>query len=277
MLGYYRRRSRDVEPLGECPLLTPALGALVRELAGQRSELLQGVRELSALEGDDGISIAMEVDAGTVRREELRAMLEGRGVRELSISADGRGHRPTAEGITIHAGSGLSLRASARAFFQGNAPLLDALVAEALDGIPERVARAWDLYAGVGLFAAALGRRARELHAVESDPQAAPLLAANLSRGARTFAGTELEFLRRQDVCPDLVVADPPRTGLPRQAREILGRLPIPHVVLVGCDPAAFAQDAGSLVRSGMRLTSLALLDLYPQSSHVEAVAHLVR
>lgn len=280
VLGYYRRHSRDVEPLESCPLLTPGLGELVTRLAGEGAGLLEGAKEISILEGDDGHSVAIEGDGRIAARVGLREELRAIGVVELAMSVDRGGFRPSDDGVRIDVPRGaspLSLRASARAFFQGNAPLLAALVAEVVDPLPARLAAAWDLHAGVGLFAAALAGRARALHAVESDPQAAPLLARNLPRGARAFEGTEVEFLRRQDRAPDVVIADPPRTGLSRQARDLLARLRVPRVVLVGCDPAAFALDLGALVRSGMRVTSLALLDLYPQSSHVEAVAHLQR
>jgi 23S rRNA (uracil1939-C5)-methyltransferase len=150
-------------------------------------------------------------------------------------------------------------------------------VDEVAGGLPERIPLLWDLFAGVGLFGAVLRERCRRIVAVESDPQAIPLLRRNLGRGASVFTGTESEFLRRRDPPAAVCIVDPPRPGLTRQSRDLLARSGTPRIVYVGCDAASFAADVGGLVSAGYGLRSVTLLDLYPQTAHVEAVAHLTR
>ncbi len=74
----------------------------------------------------------------------------------------------------------------------------------------------------------------------------------------------------------DFVLLDPPRAGAEPGVLEGVARLRPARVVLVGCDPAAFARNVGRLVRLGCRLERLRAFDLAPQTHHVEAVGRLV-
>ena len=76
---------------------------------------------------------------------------------------------------------------------------------------------------------------------------------------------------------PDVVVLDPPRTGVGAAAIEDLAALAPPRIVLVACDPASLARDAKALAAAGYRLEEVQPLDLFPMTHHVEAVATLVR
>ncbi|MFN7972131.1 MAG: hypothetical protein U0166_07225 [Acidobacteriota bacterium] len=276
-LGYYRRGSRAVAPLGgPCPILTPVLAGLVEGIRRDEHALLDRCGEITLLEGDGAHSAVVRVSGrGAPQRRAIASWLEPLGVADLAVVGDGEEIEAHAGGVPIRAGQA-TVWASARCFFQGNAPLLEALASEALRSAPERPFRLWDLHAGVGLFSAAVGARAREIACVEADPQAIPLLTRNAGgRRARIFEGTDAAFLRRHEPAPDLCIVDPPRSGLTRDVREDLARVHPPLVTIVGCDPAALATDAGALIRSGYRLTSIAMLDLFPQSAHVEAVLHL--
>jgi tRNA/tmRNA/rRNA uracil-C5-methylase (TrmA/RlmC/RlmD family) len=86
-----------------------------------------------------------------------------------------------------------------------------------------------------------------------------------------------LQALSGGDRKPDVVIADPPRTGLGRGVAAAIAGLNAARVVLVGCDPAAFARDAGALAKLGYRLASVHAIDLFPQTDHVEAVGVLER
>ena len=276
-LGYYRRRSRDVEAIDGCPLLTTGISAVVEELARAPPSFLDHVVEMTLLEARGTFSALVRAEPELGQRE-LRAYLEARGCEELRVAAPGVEPAPSADGVTIDV-AGTPVVASARAFFQGNAPLLEALLKAVAGSLPDRIGHLWDLFAGVGLFGTLLGARCRRVTCVEADPQAIPLLRRNLGRRSSrvVFEGTEVELLRRHPEPPDVAVVDPPRAGLPRQARELLTRAAIGHIVMVGCDAATFALDVGHLCGAGYRMRSLTLLDLYPQSAHVEAVAHLER
>jgi 23S rRNA (uracil1939-C5)-methyltransferase len=75
----------------------------------------------------------------------------------------------------------------------------------------------------------------------------------------------------------DVVIADPARRGLGREAVAALAKLAAPVMVLVSCDPVALARDAQLLSGAGYRHDATTVLDLFPQTHHVEAVTRFVR
>jgi 23S rRNA (uracil1939-C5)-methyltransferase len=173
-------------------------------------------------------------------------------------------------------------RVSANAFFQINRHLIPHLLQEVI--AERRGDIAWDLYAGVGLFAQALTRRFRQVVAVESSPASTADLAHNL-RGApvHCVSSDTLRFLKSVSterpnlVIPDLVVVDPPRAGLGAQVCEHLAAIGAPQIVYVSCDPATLARDLRTLQPSGYRPVALTLVDLFPQTFHLETVVTLER
>ncbi len=159
--------------------------------------------------------------------------------------------------------------------------LLEAVTSYAAVRPGERVL---DLYAGVGLFtvflADAAGPEGR-VDAVEGDQRAVAHGRENVAAypWARMHAGPVAQVLAGPDVggrC-DVVVLDPPREGAKRAVVEqVVGRTPR-AVVLVGCDPAAFARDVSLFAESGYELAELRSFDLFPMTHHVECVALLTR
>jgi 23S rRNA (uracil1939-C5)-methyltransferase len=80
-------------------------------------------------------------------------------------------------------------------------------------------------------------------------------------------------FLAGYEGRPDLVVADPPRTGLGVQVATRLSEIKAAQIVLVACDPSTLARDAAVLLQSGYALDKLLLIDLFPQTFHIETIA----
>jgi len=76
---------------------------------------------------------------------------------------------------------------------------------------------------------------------------------------------------------PDLVIVDPPRAGLGESVARSLAGMAAPRVTYVSCDPATLARDLVPLMASGYRVEEAHLVDLFPQTYHVESVLHLVR
>ena len=166
---------------------------------------------------------------------------------------------------------------STGAFFQVNRYLIPALLQEVIDGRKGRIA--WDLYAGVGLFAQALAARFDQVVAVESSPVSAADLARNL-QGPKHKRITQdtLRFLQSPPAeRPSLVVVDPPRAGLGAEVCRRLAAARPQQIVYVSCDPATLARDLATLQPSGYRPIALTLIDLFPQTFHLETVATLER
>jgi len=169
-------------------------------------------------------------------------------------------------------------------FFQTNRFLLETLVQLVCndEDQPRSGTLAWDLYAGVGLFSRVLARSFAQITAVEANPTAVADLRAALAKSNPAHAiheSTTLDFLRRAILDrdrPDLIVLDPPRAGVGLEACEVLNRIAAPTLVYVSCDPTTLARDLNTL-QPCYNIRALHLVDLFPQTFHLETVAILDR
>jgi 23S rRNA (uracil1939-C5)-methyltransferase len=256
-IGYLAARSHDLVPVdGECPVISPRLN---QELAAMRERLRDPrfprfVRALEIFTNETDVQInVIESDKPVARRFydwcESKVALE------------------------YPAGAG-TFRVSPKSFFQVNRFLIDPLVETAIGG--ETGESALDLYAGAGLFAVPLAKSFGKVTAVEAGSAAAHDLAFNAGRAGgaiETHYGRVEEYLARLETRPDFVLADPPRAGLSKEVVREITRLAPPRLAIVSCDPATLARDLAALTE--YKLESLTLVDLFPQTYHLETVARL--
>jgi 23S rRNA (uracil1939-C5)-methyltransferase len=152
------------------------------------------------------------------------------------------------------------------------AALHEAVVARVVAFAPTTVV---DAYAGVGDTAAALAARGVQVTAIELDADATRSAAARLPAGSRAIAA------RVEDALPsalpaDLVIVNPPRTGLAEAVTDVIEGHGGPRAVIyVSCDPATLARDVARLRE--YEITGLESFDMFPQTAHVETVCQLVR
>jgi 23S rRNA (uracil1939-C5)-methyltransferase len=250
-VGYRRGRSHELVATERCPILVAPLERALAEIAAGPP---RGGGELELACGDDG---AVSVSGARVLGHEARA---------VALDAPGG-----------------AVSVSPAGFFQAHATLRRAL-AEAVLVEAGRGARALELHAGAGFFTLGLAAQFGELVAVESEPHAAQDLRANLARAeranvrvlaqraARALASPELARFS-----PEVVVLDPPRTGIGESEAAALARLGAQRIVYVSCDPATFARDLRVLARGGYRLYAARGFDLFPHTPHVEALGTLVK
>ena len=169
-------------------------------------------------------------------------------------------------------------RVSGNSFFQANRFLLDALVDAALGDAQGN--SAIELYAGVGLFTLPLARRFREVTAIESGAGAVRDLRFNAERAQLSHIIAEQQsagrFLQTVDRPPDLVLLDPPRAGLGPEITAQLIRLHPTALTIVACDPVTLTRDLAALIAGGFRLEGVTLIDLFPQTYHLETLVRLV-
>ncbi len=263
-LGYHRLNSKDLCPVDHCPISSPVLNRAITaltEMAKDRSfpSFLESV-ELFTNETETLINVLGS--AKPLRRQFFDWCAE------------------RIPGATLpaleYAVGGDVFRVSHKAFFQVNRFLIEDLVRlTTADGSGES---AWDLYAGVGLFSVPLARSFARVTAVEVVGSAAHDLEFNLQKsGVRAGAvrsSTE-DFLAAQTEAPDYVLADPPRAGLGKRVTESLLRLKPRSLAIVSCDPATLARDLSALIAGGYVIRNLTLVDLFPQTFHIETVAKL--
>ena len=176
----------------------------------------------------------------------------------------------------------LKFEIPAATFLQVHASAGNALARSVIE-CAGRPAAVLELYGGVGAMGLALARRGAAVTIVEADPDAVRCGRAAAERasvrGARFVCGDVGRFLadRPSGVPPELVIADPPRTGLGRDVARLLAALRPARIAIVSCDPATLARDLAALVAGGYEIESVVPFDLFPQTAHVEAVAWLRR
>jgi 23S rRNA (uracil1939-C5)-methyltransferase len=131
--------------------------------------------------------------------------------------------------------------------------------------------KVWDLYAGIGETTMQLLARGAQVESVELDRQA---VAEAERRGppARRHTG-RVEDLVPELKRPDLVITNPPRTGMDERVTSALERVRPHRLVYISCDPATLARDLERL--ASFRLVLVQAFDLFPQTTHVETVAVL--
>ncbi|MFZ5864042.1 MAG: 23S rRNA (uracil(1939)-C(5))-methyltransferase RlmD [Nitrospirota bacterium] len=286
-LGFYEAGSHRVVDAPACLILHPRLQTLwtaLRGLATRGDPRLATAREIelqTTATADAGL-IVLHVDA--IRPSALRTL--ARDLRNIGslrglIAYAGARRQVDGDDWLEETIDGVACRVSDRTFLQVNAGVNAALSAAvtAWAGLTggERVV---DLYAGFGNFSLALARRAR-VTAVESSSHAV----ADARWNARA-SGRPVQVVDRRvddwspgpaDRHPDLVVLDPPRTGLTPAASARVITLNAPRLLYVSCEPATLARDMKRFAQAGYVLRRAAVFDMFPQTAHVETLIELRR
>ena len=301
-VGYSVRGTNEFLPIVECPIAAPLLwqaAATLLELAENDAEIRAWMASADEVEffcNEDSSRLLMTLlgtRAMPARKngfprlcealQQRLPQLSGAGVAPLDArrssvklvrteawGSNGLAYRVAGEGYWVSRGG----------FFQVNQFLVEKLVALVCAGRQGTVA--WDLFAGVGLFSRVLARGFRQITAVEANHSAAGDLKnalATLGRQHRAIQATTLDFLRGavvQRERPELIVLDPPRAGAGLEACELLLKIGAREVVYVSCDPTTLARDLVALQR-GYSITAMHLVDLFPQTFHLETVVVLTR
>lgn len=265
-LGYKMAASDKVVDVEECPIAAPALNAALKALRAARRDR-HFPRFLKQVE--------LFTNGGRTMVNVLETE-QGRGVARGFFAWLAERIPGAADGELVYEACGERFRVSHRSFFQVNRFLIEPLVECALEGAEG--GEGLDLYAGVGLFTVPLARRAGRVTAVESDGSAARDLEFNLAAAGVAAEAKRMQaeqFLEGLTKTPDFVLADPPRAGLGRRVVKELLRLRPPRLHIVSCDPATLARDLAALSGAGYEMEGLALIDLFPQTYHIESVARL--
>jgi 23S rRNA (uracil1939-C5)-methyltransferase len=176
---------------------------------------------------------------------------------------------------------GLSYQFTPAIFFQVNAFLLDEFVQEVVEA--ESGELAIDLYAGVGLFTLALAKKFQTVKGIESNAAAVKYALKNIASNqvsnaeifcARTDKWLQEFIAQNPSLRPDLILLDPPRSGAV-EAIEWIARLQPARIKYVSCDPNTLARDLKKLVAEGYKLERVVGFDMFPQTYHIETIAHL--
>ena len=289
-LGYYKFGSHELLPVEECPISSPLINRAVAAFweMGRAGKMAEGILELELFTDAEDTELLVEaycapsIDKSAAERWTQEARLALPEIVGAVVFIGRNALQPElwvvagAKEITYNTAHG-AYRVSAGAFFQVNRHLTDELVRIVTEG--RSGATALDLYAGGGLFSAVLNREFERVIAVESSPTSYADLLYNSAANVKGVRATVEQYLENAagKLHPDLVVVDPPRAGLSEGVIRNLVKLGAGRVTYVSCDPATLARDLRALLQSGYRVEQAHLVDLFPQTYHLESVFHLVR
>ncbi|OWJ93091.1 23S rRNA (uracil(1939)-C(5))-methyltransferase [Pseudomonas sp. A46] len=283
-VGFRAASSQAIVGIEDCPVLVQPLQPLLRGLpdllrgfdkpqAVGHVELFQGTASALLLRHTQPLA-----EADLLR---LRAFCQAQGA-QLWLQGEGEPQPDQADARLAYRLERWNLELDYRPgdFVQVNAAVNEAMVAQALDWMnPQPGDRVLDLFCGLGNFALPLARQVREVVAVEG-------VEAMVQRARGNARANGLENLQvfqadlsnpladaawaRQGF--DAVLLDPPRDGAFEAVRQ-MAATGARRVVYVSCNPATLARDSAELVKQGYQLKKAGILDMFPQTAHVEAMA----
>lgn len=251
--GYRERRSHRILPIERCPVLVPPLEErLIHSFDQEEAHPPKGNQAWQWVANAEGDVLGQEISSTPENFSGER------------ISFDLAGDK---------------FHVSPHTFLQANIGLYTALHQIVLDWVGKGQ-HLLELYAGAGFFTLALSQCFDELDVVESSKGSIADLEFNLSIArdplVRIHATRVEEFLKRSDFLrPDVVLLDPPRAGLATPTPRALASMKPERIVYLSCDAATFARDLKRFDEQGYKINRLAMLDLFPQTPHVESLAEL--
>ncbi len=249
-VGFFAMRSNEVVPLApECEVVGIATARVIPSVARDPGGAVGALNDVS------GAALATQVPRYARADIELWE-IDGRLVREGEFSVDG-------------------YLVGTDAFFQVNRHLLGTmlrLVGAHAERVQRRL-RAVELYAGAGFFTRPISERFERTVAVEG----APHRYGRINAPKAHWVHAPVEQWVRDMPRADFVFLDPPRAGARREVIDAVALRTSERIAYLSCDPVTFSRDANRLTASGWPLASLDLLDLFPNTHHVETLASFER
>ena len=302
-LGYFQFGSNSFLPVRECPISSPLINRVIARLLELRGlSCPSAIEEIELfVDAEDEHLLAWTFCGSRPDEQNLLRWAEAlrRDLREIIgvtffasrrrffEQREYRSEEDAASDLKLLAQAGAKsicyrtktheYQVSAGAFFQVNRYLIDEMVSVVTGSAKGEIAL--DLYAGVGLFSAALAGSFRHTFGVEASHTSHTNFVQNVPMNVKAVGAPAEDYLRSRPVRgrPDIVVMDPPRTGAGKAVIRSLVELRAPRMRYVSCDPSTLARDIVPLIASGYRIEEAHLFDLFPQTFHIESVMLLSR
>jgi len=292
VLGYYKFRSHELLPIEQCPISSPLINRAIADAwsVGRDGNVPTEIREVELFADHADSRLLVEVycqpgvapASGLQIAEKLAQILpQVTGVSVFEQVSTDQIVEPKCmasfgDTALVYETKLARYQVRAGAFFQVNRFLIDELVGIVTDGASGKLAL--DLYAGAGLFSTVLAKSFAQVIAVEASQTSHADLRHNAPQEVKAVLATTEQYLGQvSGLRPDLVVVDPPRGGLGENVIRGLAKLDAPEVTYVSCDPSTLARDLRMLIGLGYRVMGAHLIDLFPQTYHIESIFHLAR
>jgi 23S rRNA (uracil1939-C5)-methyltransferase len=269
-VGFYKEGTHEVVQIDSCPLMSSPINSALISL---RNMNLEGVREIHLTDGDGVMALIKGVpfDEGLADRA-MEAGLSG-------VAFDDGAYRGEGPGYVLLDLNGLKYSVSPWSFLQSNWELNLKMVAQLVDEIGAMADhRLLDLYAGAGNFSLPLAIEARETVAVEENASAIAdgkrNVAANRITGYKYVSGTAETAKLKGGF--DVLIVDPPRAGLSKEALERVLDLSVPRLAYISCNPSTLARDMKTIAET-YAIDSIRVADMFPQTYHVESMTIMTK
>ena len=289
-IGYYQERSHRIVDIERCPISHPLVNRVIQELRKNLDALLRMEEVEINVSPEEGSGVLLFhphfYDQGLEYfiEEFLRSQPILRGIAITQKDGFRLFGDPTLN-FTIPSNQEreireLKLRISPGSFFQVNPEQNQRLIQTVLQfSKVDQEDRVIDLYAGAGNLTLSLAMEAREVLGIEDNRMAFEDAQFNAERNGVEnchFIQGRVEdvFLDWKKETPDLIVLDPPRTGCKTVLDQVV-KLKPKKIVYVSCEPTTFARDLGLFSERGYSLQRLSLIDMFPQTYHMETVGLL--
>jgi len=288
-LGYYKERSQDLVHFSDCLLLSERMNRWIRLTEEFLTAGFEEIHTLTFRENTEGEGLLLLEGPPTKvlsaeDNPEFFEALSKAGIRSV-WGTDSEGNLSLVWG---EEGFGqkildMTFDVSPLSFLQVNAHQTNVLYSRVLEGAALKGDETvWDLYSGIGTLALALASKAQKVTGIEENPYA---VEDAIQNAVNNNAVGHVEFLKGKvelrmmkiDEQPDVVVLDPPRTGMHPLVVQRLLELKPQRIIYVSCDPGTLARDLAVLSQGGYKVESVQPVDMFPWTQHVETVVCLNR
>lgn len=305
--GYYQKNSHRLVNLNRCPVQDNRLDPLLAEIKQDIQELGWTIYDENSSKGQlRHLSLRIGRRTGEVLLTLVAKNSELPGLQKqaeewmkrysqlVGVCLNINPHKTNVifgEETRVYAGrgycleefAGLQFHLGPDTFFQINTETAEALLNVIVNQLHlEGTELLLDAYCGIGTFTLPLARRVHSCIGLEVQPAAIVHAKENAQHNRLTnttfYAGPVEKLLPQMDVSPDIVLLDPPRKGCDQAVLETLIKIQAPRIVYISCKPATLARDLKFLCnKGGYSLTKVQPADFFPQTSHVECAAFLVK
>lgn len=268
-LGLLKHHTDKIIAIDECHLPTDAINIVWPLLD---IEPVPGLKRIS-LRADDNDDILLILESSEAETPEIS--IEGLPISIIHTSPAGQLVLAGSDQISISI-LGRKFQVTAGSFFQVNSSIASQMIEHLLANLPFGISDTCiELYSGVGLFSAFLAPRVKRLIAIESSSQACQDFMINLDEyeNVDLYEATAEQVLPNLELTADLVMVDPPRSGLSKTVLQRLFELRPTMLVYVSCDPATLARDARHIKEIGYQLKNITPFDMFPQTYHIESIS----
>ncbi|HUS89979.1 MAG TPA: 23S rRNA (uracil(1939)-C(5))-methyltransferase RlmD [Desulfosporosinus sp.] len=288
-LGYYKEKSKDLVHFSDCLLLSERMNRWIRLTEEFLTDGFAEIHTLTFRENTMGEGLLLlegpptKILSAEDNPEFFEALFK-EGVRSV-WGTDSEGSLALVWGEEVFSQTirGMTFDVSPLSFLQVNPLQTDVLYSHVLEGAAltgDEIV--WDLYSGIGTLALALALKAQKVTGIEENPYA---VEDAIQNAVNNNAVGHVEFLKGKvesrmmkiDEQPDVVVLDPPRTGMHPIVVQRLLELKPQRIIYVSCDPGTLARDLGLLTQGGYGVESVQPVDMFPWTQHVETVVCLQR